>query len=203
MFIEKLLHAKQICSLHRCKWFLTQNIPCKVNILILIFLLQELKWGKMKWSPWSYWYVGDGEWGPLTLNLVFSFGDVRKPLPVPHVFPAAKGKHLDIGAFCDLTPANCLTLCRPLPCHTRESVPQARRTQPHARPSPHFACGARLTLLSWHSQFRAPETTKIPQPLRFAGFVPAFEFLMTLLFLGHQLFGSSCIFSYHDSIFYA
>lgn len=187
-----------------CKWFLTQNIPCTVSILILISFLQELKCRKVRWCARSHTARGvEGRRVGLWLWSLCDLLGCRKPLPVSHVFPEAKGKRPDIGAFYDLTPANCLTLCPPLPGHTGESVPQGSPRSARAQPSPRTACGARLSLLSQHSQFRVPETTKIPGPLRFAGFVPTFEFLLTLLFLGHLLFGSSRIFSYHDSVFYA
>lgn len=119
-----------------CKWFLTQNIPCTVSILILISFLQELKCRKMRWSARSYTVRGvEGRSVGLWLWSLCDLLGCQKPLPVSHVFPAAKGKRPDIGAFYDLTPANCLTLCPPLPGHTGESVPQGSPRSARARPA--------------------------------------------------------------------
>lgn len=60
--------------------------------------------------------------------------------------------------------------------------------------SPHFPSLAR--------QFKVSRAIHMPGPLQLAGLMPPFEFLLTLLFTGHQLFGRSYIFSYHYSVSY-
>lgn len=116
--------------------------------------------------------------------------NIRKPLPGSRNLHFGQMQLPSIQGVLQTNPTWPPYLTPPLPGLTRD-IPALSR----------LPWRVFYLLVSLYSQFSL-QTINIPGPIQFAGIMPTFEFLSTLLFIRHLLFVSFCIFSYYHSIFY-